>query len=120
MNTTKLANGLSAAGIGVGLLGALSPKTFAKVYGIDQDDREVAYLTVLFSTRNIALSSLAFVIKDPAARRAVATTNAVLQFTDMASGMKARHAGLRGRSTIGGPLTSAAFGAVAAYVAATS
>ena len=110
---------LGATAIGVGILGALSPRAFRGVYGVGDDSDEATYVTRLFSTRNVALGALALTTTDDV-RKTTATVFAAMNAADALIGLTTAGSGVAGRTKLFGVLTSSAFAVGSALVASRS
>jgi hypothetical protein len=113
MDIDQLEQGLAIGAVGFGVVAALAPGVFTKVYGIGDDPRLLT-LTRLWGTRTTALGLLALTGSADSQRLATIATG-MNAFDAL---VVARAGGIPARSRAMGALTSGAFAAAFAYVAA--
>jgi hypothetical protein len=114
-NVDSLRTFIGVGSLGFGALALLSPGTLNKVYGMDDDSPSLAYLGRMWGSRTALLGALTLTAGAEEQQR-LALGGAALNSVDTLSVLAT--SGLSGRTRVMAGLTTAAFAAAAAYVAA--
>jgi hypothetical protein len=106
---------IGVGSLGFGTLALLAPGTLNKMYGMDDDSPSLAYLGRMWGSRTALLGALTLTA-GPDEQQRLAIGGTALNTLDTLSVLATP--GLSGRTRFMAGLTTAAFAAAAAYVAA--
>jgi hypothetical protein len=116
LDVDQVRQSIAYGALGFGGLAVTAPGVFTAVYGLEGDGN-LRTMVRLWGTRNLVLGTLSLLTEDPAQRRTFAMLTTALNVVDTVIVLGAG-SDVPVRARVGGALTTAAFAAASAYVAA--